>query len=129
MSIKYYGWNPPFFGGHQNVMSKQSGDRLIKNDILQLLLTMPGERVMRPNWGTGIKSALFENADDSTVSDLVDSIKSQLVLYEPRVSLDAQIDIDEDNATMTVHLSGVFTNEPNHTFEDELVLKIKRTEM
>lgn len=129
MSTKYYGYNPPFFGGHQNVMSKQSGDRLIKNDVLQLLLTMPGERVMRPNWGTKIKSTLFDGADNTVIPDLVDSINRALSLYETRVDLNVQIDIDEDNLTMNIHLSGTYTNEPNHTFEDELVLPITRTEM
>ena len=85
---KWYGWNPPFLGGAQNVMSKQMDERLIKNDIMQLLLTSPGERVHRPDFGTQIRSFPFESMDDSSQLDaLRDDIRQKLVLYEERVRI------------------------------------------
>jgi len=126
--MRYYGFNPPFFGGHQNVMSRQAGDRLIKNDVLQLLLTVPGERVMRPDWGTLIKATLFENVDDEVVNRLQANIVEKLGTYEPRVDLRVSVTTEEDGAILRVRLEGEFTNEPNHTFEEELVLPIKRSE-
>jgi phage baseplate assembly protein W len=126
--INYYGYNPPFFGGHQKVMSRQSADRLIKNDILQLLLTAPGERLMRPTWGTNIKPSLFENIDENVISGLVANIEAALRVYEPRVSLSADITFDDDESILRIKLYGVFTNEPNHVFEDEIELPVKRSE-
>lgn len=117
-----YGYNPPFFGGHQNVMSKQSGERLIKNDILQLLLTMPSERVMRPNWGTPIKSSLFQNADEETANDLASAIQAKVNRWEPRVRVSTSVNIEGN--TMRVRLEGIYTNEPNRTFEQEVNLSL-----
>jgi hypothetical protein len=51
----WFGFNPPFIGGQQKVMSRQEDLRLIKNDLLQLLLTVPGERVHRPTFGSPIR--------------------------------------------------------------------------
>ena len=62
--VNFYGFNPPFLGGNQNVLSRQEDVRLIQTDILQLLLTSPGQRVMRPNFGTSINYQLFDPLDE-----------------------------------------------------------------
>lgn len=125
--MNYYGWNPPFFGGHQNVMSRQSGDRLIKNDLLQLLLTMKGERVMRPTWGTIIKSSLFENITPQLTASIVNDIRQAVSTYEPRVALsDVIVEPDEDRNIVNIKLYGTYTNQPNQTFELELALPLQR---
>jgi len=84
----FFGFNPPFIGGAQNVMSRQEDDRLIKNDILQLLLTIPGERVMRPTYGVNLRNFVFENLVSSDLSILQSNIEEQLRIYEPRVDLE-----------------------------------------
>ena len=83
----FYGFNPPFIGGPQNVMSRQEDDRLIKNDILQLLLTVPGERVMWPTYGVNLRNFVFENPNASDISALHTEIAEQLRTYEPRVNV------------------------------------------
>lgn len=109
------------------MLSRQAGDRIIKNDLIQLLLTMPGERVMRPDWGTNITSTLFESIDDETFASLKASIGEAMAKYETRIVTNIGIAADENNNTLTIRLEGTFTNEPNHVFEDELVLPLKRT--
>lgn len=84
----YYGFNPPFIGGPQNVLSRQEDDRLIKNDILQLLLTVPGERVMRPTFGVNLRNFVFENLVSSDLSTLKSEIEEKIRIYEPRVDLE-----------------------------------------
>lgn len=84
----FFGFNPPFLGGPQNIMSRQEDDRLIKNDILQLLLTIPGERVMRPTYGVNLRNFVFENLVTSDLSLLESNIEQQLRLHEPRVNLE-----------------------------------------
>ena len=82
---RYFGYNPPFFGGHQNVLSKQSGDRIIKNDLQQLILTNLGERVMRPEWGGNINRILFEPMTFGIVSLLESSINNTIRVIIQRV--------------------------------------------
>ena len=87
MLSPFYGHNVPFFGGHEGVLSRQEGERLVKNDLMQLLLTSPGERVMRPNFGSPIRGFLFENMNPSALDYLVDKIKEVIANYENRVSV------------------------------------------
>lgn len=60
-------------------------DKLIE-DIQGLLLTDFGERVMRPEYGCGLPSRIWENLDevaDIGTTDIIDAINK----FEPRVSL------------------------------------------
>lgn len=90
----FYGFNPPFLGGNQNVLSRQEDVRLIQNDVLQLLLTSPGQRVMRPDFGTLINFQLFDPIDEEADGndELRDSIASAIGTHEPRVRVN-QIDL------------------------------------
>jgi phage baseplate assembly protein W len=98
MTAKYFGYNPPFIGGPQNIMSRQEDERLIKNDILQLLLTVPGERVMRPDYGVNLRNFVFEQMVNRDLSQLRQEIKRGITEYEPRVNVeDVYIKRDDDN--------------------------------
>lgn len=80
-----YGFGPPWIGGPQNVLSRQEDERLVKNDILQILFTEPGERVMRPTFGVPLKSFVFHSATDDDLSILSGQIAEAISTYEPRV--------------------------------------------
>jgi phage baseplate assembly protein W len=88
MRATYYGYNPPFVGGQQNIMSRQEDDRLIKNDILQLLLTIPGERVMRPDFGINLRNFVFEQMTDRDLNSLRQEIFRGIAEFEPRVNVE-----------------------------------------
>ncbi len=93
----YFGFNPPFLGGPQNVLSRQEDDRLIKNDILQLLLTVPGERVMRPDFGVPLRSFVFEQSTESDISILQSQIASAISETDQRVNVeDVTIERDDE---------------------------------
>jgi len=105
MTAMVYGYNPPFIGGPQNILSRQEDERIIKNDLLQLLLTIPGERVMRPEFGVNLRNAVFEPNDAELVGSLVNEIRQQIELYDKRVIVDdVQILTDEANNGMTVRV-------------------------
>ena len=48
----------------------------VKSNLLNVLLTEPGERVFKPNFGVGLRSYLFENSND--LSLLKDRINNQI---------------------------------------------------
>jgi phage baseplate assembly protein W len=99
----FWGFNPPFLGGPQNVLSRQEDDRLIKNDILQLLNTVPGERVMRPHFGVPLRSFVFEQLIDSDLSALEATIKDAIEEQDSRVIVDeVSISRDDDRNGMNV---------------------------
>jgi phage baseplate assembly protein W len=105
MTAMVYGYNPPFIGGPQNVLSRQEDEQIIKNDLLQLLLTVPGERVMRPDYGVNLRNAVFELNDTQTVSTLITEIRQQIELHDKRIIVDdVQIETDESENGMTVRI-------------------------
>lgn len=114
----YFGFGPPFLSGSEGslrVLPMQSDIRLIKNDLLQLLLTAPGERVMRPTFGSQMRPTLFEQIDTIQMDNLDASIRDTISTYDSRVNVtDVQISRDEDNNMIGVKVFGsVNLNENN----------------
>jgi phage baseplate assembly protein W len=65
----------------------QSGINQIKSDLLQLLLTEPGERVMLPEFGTPLKKFLFEMNDSIILEQIRDEIANSIGTWEPRIAV------------------------------------------
>ncbi len=84
----FFGFTPPFIGGPQNILSRQEDDRLIKNDILQLLRTVPGERVMRPLYGAPLRSFVFEQATSADIDVLRSQIADVITETDQRVTVE-----------------------------------------
>ena len=61
----------------------------MKSNLLNVILTEPGERLFKPNFGVGLRNYLFENFDD--IPELEDRIKNQIELYIPQIELDRVI--------------------------------------
>lgn len=113
--VNWFGFNPPFLTKTQ-VMPTQTDLRLIKNDILQLLLTSPGERVMRPTFGTPIRTTPFEPNDSFTASALRNAIRQAIENVESRVGVrDVQVDPDPDSSNMTITVFCYLRSDPNQT--------------
>ena len=124
MKATFFGFNPPFIGGQQNIMSRQEDVRLIKNDILQLLLTVPGERVMRPDYGVHLRDFVFENLVDSDLSALSLEISQQIRKYEPRVDIQS-IDLipDDDRNGLQIKIIVTLKKDPKQQLSIEQFIK------
>lgn len=125
----WFGFDPPFLDG-DIVMPLQLDERLIKNDLLQLLMTSPGERVMRPDFGTPIRTAVLEEQNDFVLeSNLRSSIISQMSKYENRVTV-ADIQIERSEHTVIIKLFGSINvkNNPKTDFDIELKLPTSVTQ-
>lgn len=55
------------------------------SNLKSLLLTIPGERVMIPNFGTRIREFVFEQITNSSVQDLRDSIEEAINFWLPYI--------------------------------------------
>ena len=60
---------------------------LVEQNLTNLLLTLPGERVMDPTFGVGIARYLFEQNDKTTYADIRSKIKEQVAKYLPFVQI------------------------------------------
>tara|TARA_R110001583_G_scaffold93033_5_gene235813 strand:- start:817 stop:1221 length:405 start_codon:yes stop_codon:yes gene_type:complete len=75
-----------------------------KSNLLNLLLTYPGERVNLPKFGVGIKKQLFQN--NVNIKVLEENIKAQSQYYVPNIKvLDVSIERSEDQLVLFVSIT------------------------
>ena len=63
-------------------------DAAVKQAVLNILLTNKGERVYDSDYGSNIRTYLFEPLDFGTAGTIKDEIIRTLNNYEPRVTVD-----------------------------------------
>lgn len=61
----------------------------VRQAILIILGTEPGERVMRPEFGAGLGSFVFEPISSATVESLKRRVEESLIDWEPRIDLES----------------------------------------
>src|SRR5687768_4781614 len=71
------------------------GDEAIRQAIMLLLGTVPGERLMRPDYGSYLHRLLFAPNDQTTAGLAIHYVKQALQRWEPRIEIE-EIDADPD---------------------------------
>lgn len=85
----------------------------IKQNLKVLFLTSPGERMMVPDFGIGIRRFLFENISTALVGSIKERITSQISRYMSYCKIHKlQVEFGEDsrntiNISMAFSVSGV----------------------
>lgn len=90
--MNFLGAPYPIVRHPRGLLRTQKGMNQIKSDLLVLLLTEPGERVMLPEFGTPLKKFLFEPNTASLVDSVKDTIASSIKMWEPRIAV-SQIEV------------------------------------
>jgi len=79
----------------------------VKSNLINLLLTEPGERVNEPNFGVGLKKLLFEQSPNVEV--LKEKINTQIEFYIPTITLsDVSFTPSEDEYKLFILISYSF---------------------
>ena len=82
------GWAfPPAFARDLNAVVLSEGYQNIEENLHILFSTQCGERLMNINYGTALRSFLFEDPDGDMYSSIQDTVKNAILLYEPRIKL------------------------------------------
>ena len=61
--------------------------QMTRQNLKMIILTSPGERIMHPKFGVGLRRYLFMNNTQSTLSDISRKIEQQVRTYLPSVSI------------------------------------------
>ena len=69
---------------------------LVRQNFKMLVLTSPGERVMEPDFGGGVRSYLFENFNNSVFTEIESAIRKQVSIFLPVVDV-RRIEFDSSN--------------------------------
>ena len=82
---KFLGLQYPLVKTPRGLLAHNSNVDQIKADLLQLLLTNPGERVMLPEFGTPLRKLIFEQNDASLEAMAKYIISESITKWEPRI--------------------------------------------
>jgi len=81
---------------------------LATQNLKMLLLTNPGERIMHPNFGVGLRSYLFEQNTPLTFDDIKRDIQKQCARYLPYIGIDRiQFYTSEVSSNMDPNFMGI----------------------
>ena len=81
--------------------TKQSVRASVKN----IILTERGTAIFSPYFGTSLSKYLFEVADKSLGTDIIEEIKSSLNLWESRITVDSvNVFLEDDEVTISVSI-------------------------
>ena len=58
-------------------------------NLKMVVMTNPGERIMIPEFGVGIKTYLFENASSTVFESIEEKIRQQVRIYLPYMTIEA----------------------------------------
>lgn len=109
---KWFGTNFPFYkgvtaAGTTGVAARQEDHRLIKNDLIQGLMTIKGERLFRPGFGGDIGRFVFDQNDSQSFTALETSIRDQIGIFHPRIIVN-RIDIKEDSSNSNALIVNIY---------------------
>ncbi len=77
---------------------------LAKQNFKMLLLTVPGERIMDPDFGVGLKTYFFEPNTPPTYTAINDHILRQVTRYLPFIKLNTiDFSVPENNLDLYPH--------------------------
>ena len=87
-----------------------SGLDLLLQDIQQLLLTIPGERVNRPEFGCTLRTQIWENLSTASIHGAA-SIRDAIERFEPRVTVTAVTStVNENTGLITFNIQFIVNN-------------------
>jgi phage baseplate assembly protein W len=70
-------------------------DEAIRQSLLMLISTRPGERVMRPEYGCDLSRLVFSPNDDTTAGLAIHFVRQAVERFEPRVEV-LRVDASRD---------------------------------
>jgi phage baseplate assembly protein W len=106
MALAFFrGINFPFTKSAQALPAPVTDSDLIKQSLEQIIMTGKNERVMRPDFGSGVLRFVFENNDELLNELIRAEVMSAVGRFEPRVAIqDIEIDKDVEKSEVTITL-------------------------
>lgn len=81
------GWAFPAGVDTRGGVALVRGDTELVQAMRLILSTYPGERPMRPDFGSRLRDFVFRSADTATVAELKQEVRTALLRWEPRVDV------------------------------------------
>jgi len=98
------GWAFPAAISRTGSIRLVTGTEEIDASIRMILSTVPGERVMRPEFGCAMWDQLFAPLTPSTLGLIERAVREALARWEPRIDVTSVL-AEAEQGTGTVHIS------------------------
>ena len=105
------------------MFGRNFNEEAIKDGLIQLIMTQRGERPMRLDYGTDLRSSVFGALDAKTVSNLRTTILAAIERYEPRVIV-RSFEIIPDDANSSISMKLAFSIRDNVFYTDQIYLTV-----
>ena len=90
--------------------------QVAEQNLKMIVLTAPGERIMFPEFGVGVRNYLFEQNNSGLIGNLVSSIRSQVAQYAPFIKI---LDLNVTNP------ADQFASQPGAVDKTTLIISIR----
>jgi phage baseplate assembly protein W len=91
------GWSFPFAVEPTGAVAMASGTAKLEQAMRLILETYPGERPMRPLFGSTLRDYVFDGAGVHKAAEMADVVKDAIEQWEPRVEV-ADVEVYPDAA-------------------------------
>ena len=82
------GWSFPLGFDPSGAVAVARGEEKIEQAMRLILATYPGERPMRPAWGSTLRDHVFGGTGPDNLAEITHEVRRSLELWEPRAAVD-----------------------------------------
>ena len=91
------GWAFPLESAADGDVALAADEDDVRQAVRLILETEPGERVMRPDFGAGLRGLVFDPINTTTVALIRHRVEEALTAWEPRIDVD-RVDVSTEEA-------------------------------
>jgi uncharacterized protein len=93
------GWAFPVAEGEGGDVAMAVAEEDIRQAVRLILETSPGERVMRPDFGSGLRDFVFAPITTGNLALIRRRVEQALVAWEPRIDVE-RVEVAQDDPTL-----------------------------
>jgi phage baseplate assembly protein W len=98
------------FNGNAVFKSTFTTKDAIRNNLINYLLTNPGERIFNPQYGAGLRKYVFEQISRGTGSEIQNYIESVILKYFPNINSQVSVSASPDYNMIYITIDYSITN-------------------
>ncbi len=99
------GWALPLVPAREGFLAFAEGPEKVRQSIYIILDTEPGERVMRPSFGCGLRRYLMKPNNTATRALIQRDVEHALASWEPRISVSSvNVEPGDDPALVLIQI-------------------------
>lgn len=118
------GFAYPLTKGKEGYFPRRNADAIRRSSIINILCTIPGERVMEPEFGSRLRLLIFEPNDQATHQEIIEETKEALSRWDPFIEV-RSVAVNADNDQVRIFIDYV-DNRSTNPAEERIAIGLRR---